>query len=358
MATDQTMARGLGYLSIGLGLSQLLAPRWFARTIGVPADGRSDGIVRLVGARELVAAAGLLTSRAPAPWVWMRVAGDVMDLALLGRATGSRRAEAERLNGALAGTVAVTAMDVMSGLGVSRGSDGRAFATNGDGNGTARDRADGGGVSSPLADLGARLKDGLFGGKPVRKSITIGQPAANLYGYWRKLENLPRFMRHLEEVRELDERRSHWVATAPLGMRVEWDAEITEDVPDSRISWRSVEGSGVTHAGTVRFVPAPGDRGTEVHVELTYQPPAGPIGVAIAKLLGEEPAQQISEDLRRLKQVLETGSIVRSEATGAEWRLRQRPAQPTPTPEPATSVPATGSPNRRGRGHVRRLIAR
>ena len=90
-------------------------------------------------------------------------------------------------------------------------------------------------------------------------------------------------------------------------MKVEWDAEITDEVANERISWRSIEDASVNHAGTVRFVPAPRDRGTEVHVELTYQPPAGPIGVAIAKIAGEEPSQQISEDLRRLKQVMEDG---------------------------------------------------
>jgi uncharacterized membrane protein len=315
MTTDQTTARGLGYLSLGLGLSQLLAPRWFARTVGV--EGRSDNatIVRLIGVRELLAGAGLLTSRNPKPWVWLRVGGDVMDLALLGRAAGGGRVEAGRVNGALAGAVAVTAMDVASGLGLGDGSNG---------NGTSH----GNGRHAARATIADRVRDTVFGGKPVRKAITINLTAAELYAYWRRLENLPRFMRHLQEVRELDDRRSHWVATAPLGSVVEWDAEITNEIPDREIAWRSLPNSTVHHEGTVRFVPAPGDRGTEVHVELTYQPPAGPVGVAIAKLMGEEPEQQISEDLRRLKQVIETGSIVTSEATMGERRLRQRPAQP------------------------------
>jgi uncharacterized membrane protein len=323
MANERTIARGLGYFSIGLGLAQLLAPRWFSDTIGVRARAGQEGVVRLVGARELVAAAGLLASRNPAPWLWMRVAGDVMDLALLGRAADTPRAEPDRIRGALAGTVAVTAVDVLSGLGATVGSS----AGNGNGNGHGKR---GNGQIGAREDLGDRVKHGIFGGKPVRKSITIGREPSEVYSYWRRLENLPRFMRHLEEVTEQDARRSHWVATAPVGTRVEWDAEITDDVPDSSISWRSVEGSSVNHAGTVRFVRAPGDRGTEVHVELTYQPPAGAIGVAIAKLFGEEPEQQISEDLRRLKQVLETGTVVTSEATGGERRLRQRPAQPVP----------------------------
>jgi len=142
-------------------------------------------------------------------------------------------------------------------------------------------------------------------------------------------------MRHIEAVRETGDGRSHWVATAPLGMRDEWDAEITTAIPDREISWRALPDSTVRHEGTVRFVPAPGDRGTEVHVDLVYLPPAGPVGVAIAKILGEEPEQTVSEDLRRLKQVLETGSIVRSEATLGERRLRQRPAQPLENPAEA-----------------------
>ena len=301
MATDKTLARGLGILSLGLGLSQLLAPRWYARTIGVQ-RGNHDAVIRLVGIREVVAAIGLLSSRNAAPWVWLRLGGDVMDLALLGRAATSKDVRSDRLSGALAGTVAVTAADLLSGV---------AVATARDGNGNGHDRQQ-------------------RGSTPVRRSVTIARPAAELYGYWRQLENLPRFMRHLEDVRQLDDRRSHWVATAPFGTTVEWDAEITDDVPEDRISWRSVDGSSVRHAGTVRFKDAPGDRGTEVHVELTYEPPAGPIGVALAKLTGEEPSQQISEDLRRFKQLMETGAIPRSEATNGERRLRQRPAQPVP----------------------------
>jgi hypothetical protein len=209
MANERTIARGLGYLSIGLGLAQVLAPRWFSNTIGVRARAGQEGIVRLVGARELVAAAGLLTSRNPAPWLWMRVAGDVMDLALLGRATDTPRAEPDRIRGALAGTMAVTAVDVLSGLGATVGS------SNGNGNGKH-----GNGQVGAREDLGDRVKHGLFGGKPVRKSITIGREPGEVYGFWRRLENLPRFMRHLETVTEQDARRSHWVATAPVGTKV------------------------------------------------------------------------------------------------------------------------------------------
>jgi uncharacterized membrane protein len=316
MTTDKTTARTLGYVSLGLGLSQLIAPRWFARTIGVE-RGDNDTVVRLVGARELLAGTGILMSRNPAPWVWMRVAGDLMDLALLGRATMTDHDPA-RLNGALAGTVGITAVDIANGLGTARDD-------NGNGNGHS---------TMPFArkSIPEQIRDTVVGGKPVRKAITIGASADDLYAYWRNLENLPAFMRHLEEVRETGDRRSHWIATAPLNTRVEWDAEITEDVPGDRISWRALPDSTVKHEGTVRFVRAPGDRGTEIHVEMVYQPPAGPIGATVAKLLGEEPEMQVAEDLRRLKQVIETGSVVWSDATRGERKLRQRPARPMEAP--------------------------
>src|SRR3954468_16997973 len=134
MTTDQTTARGLGYLSLGLGLCQVLAPRWFAETIGVQGRSENQSVVRLIGARELLTGAGLLSARNPAPWVWLRVGGDLMDLALLGRAAGSRGTETGRVNGALAGTVAVTAMDVMSGLGVTtNAANGTGTSANGNG---------------------------------------------------------------------------------------------------------------------------------------------------------------------------------------------------------------------------------
>jgi uncharacterized membrane protein len=131
-------------------------------------------------------------------------------------------------------------------------------------------------------------------------------------------------MGHLEGVRVLSDRRSHWRAKAPLGRTVEWDAEVVEDRPDERLAWRSLEGADVDNAGSVAFERAPGGRGTVVRVELAYDPPGGVIGATIARLFGEEPGQQVQEDLRAFKQVMETGEVVRSEGT-----LRTRhPARP------------------------------
>lgn len=139
--------------------------------------------------------------------------------------------------------------------------------------------------------------------------VTVNKPADELYRYWHNFANLPRFMQHLEAVQDLGEGRSHWRAKAPLGQSVEWDATIINEVENELIGWQSVEGAQVNNAGSVRFRPAPADRGTEVRVTLSYEPPAGKVGVAIAKILGEEPGRQVSDDLRRFKQLMETGEL-------------------------------------------------
>jgi uncharacterized membrane protein len=147
-------------------------------------------------------------------------------------------------------------------------------------------------------------------GVKVEKSLTINRPAAELYKYWRNFENLPRFMNHLEEVRVTSDTRSHWVAKGPAGSSVEWDAEIYNEKENEMIAWRSLEGSQVDNAGSVHFTPAPGDRGTVLRVVLKYDPPAGVVGALVARLFGESPAQQIDEDLRRFKQLMEAGEVM------------------------------------------------
>jgi uncharacterized membrane protein len=158
-------------------------------------------------------------------------------------------------------------------------------------------------------------KPGAHGGMAQVQSITINRAPEEVYRFWRDFQNLPRFMNNLESVQVIDERRSHWVAKGPAGTTVEWDAEIIEDRPNELIAWRSVEGSDVDNWGTVRFERAPGGRGTEVTVEIEYNPPGGALGAGIAKILGEAPEQQIKDDLRRLKQVLEVGEVVHSDAS-------------------------------------------
>lgn len=146
----------------------------------------------------------------------------------------------------------------------------------------------------------------------VQKSVTINKSQSELYQFWRNFENLPQFMNHLESVTVLDDKRSHWKAKAPLGYTVEWDAESTGEVENERISWHSVEGSEIPNSGVVQFRPTV-NRGTEVRVTLTYEPPAGKVGSLLAWLFGEEPGQQIAEDLRRFKSLMETGLIMKVE---------------------------------------------
>ena len=276
------LARGLGWFSIALGAAELLAPRALGRSIGA---GEHEALTRFCGLRELAAGIGLLTQPSPAPWLWSRVAGDAMDLALLGAAMrDADDDEMVRLTSATVSVIGVTALDVYAA---------RAASTR-----------------EPRSAPGALRRDGSV---RVEHTMVVNRPASECYAMWRDVENLPRFMKHLESVERRDGNRSHWVAKGPAGMSVEWDAEVTRDETDALISWRSLEGSEVQNSGAVRFTPATGGRGTLVAVTLQYEPPAGALGMTIAKLFGEEPNLQVREDLRRFKRLLETGEIPTTE---------------------------------------------
>lgn len=148
----------------------------------------------------------------------------------------------------------------------------------------------------------------------VEKTVTIlTKSPAELYQFWRNFENLPTFMKHLKSVTTVTPTRSHWVANAPLGNTVEWDAEIATEQENRLIAWTSVENAEIDHSGFVRFQPAPQGRGTEVKVVMEYSPPAGVVGATVAKLFGEEPGQQIGDDLARFKMLMETGEIATTE---------------------------------------------
>jgi len=143
----------------------------------------------------------------------------------------------------------------------------------------------------------------------VGRSVTINRPREELYAFWRNFANLPRFMHNVHSVAIKDERHSHWVIEAPAGRTVEWDSEITQDDPGRLIAWQSQEGASVRNSGQVEFLDSPDDRGTVVRVTLTYDPPAGGVGKLIAKLFQKEPKVQARQDLRRFKQLMETGEI-------------------------------------------------
>lgn len=143
------------------------------------------------------------------------------------------------------------------------------------------------------------------GGVLVDESVTINQPIELLYRFWRNLENLPKFMRHLQSVERITDTLSRWHAYGPAGTIVEWNAEIINEVPNQVIGWQSIEGSDVVSAGSVNFDSAGPGLGTQVRVRLQYSPPGGKVGAAIVKLLGQDPATEIRQDLQRFKQMVE-----------------------------------------------------
>jgi uncharacterized membrane protein len=295
------IARGLGLASLGLGVAHLAAPNWVAWASGTENTPRSRMIIPAVGIRELGHAAALLGARRPGKWTWTRVAGDAMDLAVLGRALMSARGPRKvRTVAATAAVVGITAADLYTSIKATRS-----------------------------GEMGSR-----GGAIHIESGITINKSPAEVYRFWRDFENWPRFMYHLQSVRVSGDRQSHWAVNGPAMKTIEWDAEIVEDTPDRLIAWRSLPGAMVPNWGQVRFVPAPGGRGTEVRVELDYAPPAGAFGAVVAKLFGEEPRQQVSDDLRRFKQVIETGEVVRSEGSpqglSVHRQVKQRVAQPLP----------------------------
>ena len=291
----ERLARALGWFSIGLGVAEVVAPESVARLAGLEQNDGNRRVLRGMGLREIAAGVGILSQRTPTPWVWSRVAGDALDLALLGAAMRSEKAQRGRVVAATAAVLGVTALDVYCGAQLQQR--------------TVGDETD--------ASTSRTVE--------IRTALTVGRAPEEVYRFWRDFDNLPRFMDHLEAVRITGERTSHWKAKAPVGMTVEWDAEIIEDRPNELIVWQSLEGADVENSGSVRFQPAPGDRGTEILLEMHFRPPGGVIGAKIARFFDEVPKTQMRNDLRRFKQVIETGEVVQSDASIAKG---PHPAQP------------------------------
>jgi uncharacterized membrane protein len=287
---SERLAVGLGWFSVGLGLAEIAAPRAVARLIGVQPDGQALSILRACGTREIANGVAILSEPDRATWLWGRVGGDTIDLLSLMQASKTDRGRALAATGAVLG---VTALDVIC---------------------ATRLRASGAG--------GRQSRE-----VQITEATTVNRPIEDVYAFWRTFENFPRFMRHIDSV-ETSGRTSHWRAKGPAGIKVEWDAELVEDLENQRVSWRTLPNSDVEHHGSVRFAPAPGARGTEVWVHLHYSPPAGQLGRGIAWLLGGDPEREIKEDLRRVKQILETGEVVLPDGP-ALWRA----AQPIDRPE-------------------------
>ena len=285
---NDMLAQGLGWFSVALGAAELLIPGGLASVVGVR---KHRTLFRLLGLREIVSGIGILTRKNSTPWLWSRVAGDAMDLALLGTALALPGTKQGRVAAAAAAVAGVTVLDVVASKEHSR-----------NGNGVA----------------GAMERD-----LRVRKSVIIDRSPRELYDFWRNFENLPRVMYHLESVRtdSADGKRSHWVAKAPAGSRVEWDAEVTDEVPGERIAWRSLPGSQVENRGIVRFERAPGGRGTMVTVEMEYNPPAGGVGAIVAKLFRKDPTQEIEDSMRYFKQLMETGTVITTKGQSAGRKM-------------------------------------
>jgi len=278
-ARSEQLAAGLGWFSIGLGVAELVAPHAVARGIGLRGRGVTPTLTRLCGLRELAAGVGILSERRPAAWVWSRVVGDVMDLALLAAGFAARGTNRGRLAAATAAVAGVTVVDALCAQELT-------------------------GLSRVSVQTTAE------GTLRVRRRTTVNRPPDALYRFWRDFSNAPRFMERVEAVQPSGERRTRWRARGPAGLAVEWDAEVTEERPGELIAWRTLDDTPFRHAGVVRFEPAPAGRGTVVTVEMEYAPPGGAVTATAAKLIGYAPEQQLQEDLRRFKQLMETGLVV------------------------------------------------
>lgn len=276
------VAQGLGWFSIGLGLAEIFAPRAVSRIVG--ANNHSN-LVRFYGMREVLAGVGILTQPNPAPWLWGRVAGDVLDLSTLGKTLNGPENNRALAALGIASVGVVTALDYL--------------------------------CAKELSEQHAQH------GNPAmhaEANMMINRSPEECYNVWRNFENLPHFMQYLQSVRLTGGRQSHWVGNVPGGATIEWDAEMTEDRPNERIGWRSLPGSQVTNSGTVDFEKAPGGRGTIVRVQMDYNAPGASVASLLAKMIGKEPEQLVNKDLRRFKQYIETGSVITTDGQPAGRR--------------------------------------
>jgi uncharacterized membrane protein len=287
----QQLANGLGWFSIGLGLAEMATPNLVANLIGVTNDSKTRKVLRFYGARELAAGLGILSQSKPSGWLWARVAGDVVDISSLCKAMTEDDNDRGKGIATAAALIGVTLADVYCAKQLS----------NGAGSGTSRTTA----TSS------------------IASSIIIARDRNEIYGFWRDFTRLPEIFDRLESVRTYgDGRRSHWKLAMPMGRNLEWDAEITDDQPNSRIAWRSIS-SSAPHSGEVRFEPAAGNRGTKVYVEVR---PEG-LGTSLGKLFGLVPNQHVNIALHNLKQLLEVGEVAKSDASIHRGMHPARPPQ-------------------------------
>lgn len=280
------VAAALGWVSIGLGVGEILAPRALSRWIGTT---RHPRMMRLMGVRKLAAGVGLLTQERPAGWLWAHAGGDLLDVAGVLKAGDPARRRARRVGAALAAVGGVTALEAV---------------------------------------FVRRWKAAARAVEPVLRfsaSTAINRSPRECYQYWRNLENLPRFLKRLKSVQASESGRLHWIARGPAGKEISWDSEIVEDVPEERIAWRSYGGPLVPDSGSVRFESMRGGEGTIVRLHVTYDFPLRTGGVAVRAFLGRDPGLRLRASLMRFKQIVETGEIATTEGqpagrrSGATW---------------------------------------
>jgi uncharacterized membrane protein len=270
--TGNQTARFFGWFSIGLGVAEILFPARLAKLIGTRPHPKT---MRLMGVREIATGAGLLAARYPAAWMKARVAGDALDLALLGSAFGGRRTDRVRLATATAGIAAITAADA---------------------------------ICSARLDAAQPAGSSIS----VETSMAVNRTPEECYAFWRKLENLGRFANDLEYVRATGEKTSHWKARLPGTNGLEWDEELTQDEPGTLIAWQSLPGGDVETSGSVRFEKRPEGKGTLIRVAMRFVPRI-PGAMLAAGLLETITEKRLREDVRRYKSVIEAGEAPTTE---------------------------------------------
>lgn len=277
------LAQGLGWFSIALGITELVAPRAITRALGLRGQ---EGLMQAYGLREIGTGIGILAAKDPAPWIWGRIGGDALDLATVaGGLETPKRGSALLALLALGG---MTAVDVACGLQLRRD----------------REMAD---------------PDGRGAGAPAEapeaeRSITIGKTARELYERWHDPGTLTRVMAPFAAVRTSEGGTMNWQVAGPLGQNLDWETETVDDRPGEAIGWQSLPGAQVPSEGSIRFRPATGGRGTVATLRVRFDPPGGLLGDAVAKLLGGlVPATIVDMALHRFKSLVETGEIPTTE---------------------------------------------
>jgi uncharacterized membrane protein len=272
-----SLPRLLGWFSVGLGAAELAIPHAVAKISGTK---KSPNLIRVNGLREIVAGVGLLTRRDPGPWLWMRVGGDIIDLAFV--IAGARKGKTVAAVSSVAAAAGMTALDVIC-------------------------------AQRCAASAGPR-------GVRAEANVIIARPPEECYRFWREAGNLARCATADVSVRETGERAAHWTMRLPGGRQLEWDVEIVEDEPSQRISWRHLPGGLIAASGSVTFEAAPGGRGTFVRVQIDYDHPGVGAIAPLTRLFGKHPEQTLYKSLRRIKQVLEVGEIITTEGQPAGRR--------------------------------------